>query len=90
MAGLCSVVEHIPLRPGFVVAKRGGSQATKLPELCLGMQDAVVLGQIIKGVPVWEMGSGSRWDGVPYVVYPGNVGGDDALLEVVKKLLRIH
>ena len=89
MAGLCSVVEHIPLRPGFVVAK-GGITSYEVARVGLGMQDAVVLGQIIKGVPVWEMGSGSRWDGVPYVVYPGNVGGDDALLEVVKKLLRIH
>jgi uncharacterized protein YgbK (DUF1537 family) len=37
------------------------------------------LGQILPGVPVWRLGPGSRFPGAPYVVFPGNVGGKNAL-----------
>jgi hypothetical protein len=52
----------------------------------LGVTEAMVLGQILDGVPVWRLGAESRWSGIPYVVFPGNVGGDNALEKVVQML----
>lgn len=85
MEGLCAVVRNMAAPPAFVVAK-GGITSYEVARAGLGMQDACVLGQIIKGVPVWEMGAGSKWKDIPYVVYPGNVGDDGALHRVVSLL----
>jgi uncharacterized protein YgbK (DUF1537 family) len=52
----------------------------------LGVKRAMVLGQILPGIPVWELGPETKFPGLPYVVFPGNVGGPDALKEVVRKL----
>jgi hypothetical protein len=39
-------------------------------------------------VPAWrlESGPGLRHGGIPYVVFPGNVGGPTSLLEAVRAL----
>lgn len=47
-----------------------------------------VMGQILPGVPVWSMTSDSRWPGLPLVVFPGNVGGKEALAEAMIKVRR--
>ena len=44
------------------------------------------MGQILPGVPVWSMASDSRWPGLPLVVFPGNVGGKEALVEALVKV----
>lgn len=36
-------------------------------------------GQILPGVPFGELGPEARFPGMAYVVFPGNVGGPDAL-----------
>ena len=46
------------------------------------------LGQILPGIPVWRLGAESRFSGMGYVVFPGNVGSEMALVEVVEKLAR--
>ena len=33
-----------------------------------------ILGQIAPGVPVWKLGEGSKYPGMPYIIFPGNVG----------------
>jgi uncharacterized protein YgbK (DUF1537 family) len=81
MSGLCSLVAGIRQQPGFLVAK-GGITSIALARSALGCTDAQVLGQILKGVPVWRLGAGSRWKDVPYVVFPGNVGDDESLRKV--------
>ena len=85
MDGLCQVVRGIQEPPGFLVAK-GGITSIALARSALGCQEAVVLGQILKGVPVWRLSAGSRWNGIPYVVFPGNVGNETALRDVVGAL----
>jgi uncharacterized protein YgbK (DUF1537 family) len=47
---------------------------------------AVVLGQVRPGVPVWRLGPETRFPGLPYVVFPGNVGGPETLAEIVAEL----
>jgi len=86
MSSLCRVVGGLDVEAGFLVAK-GGITSIELARSALGVKQARVLGQIIQGVPVWKLGPQARWRRIPYVVYPGNVGADDALLTVVKKLL---
>ena len=44
------------------------------------------MGQILPGVPVWSMAKGSRWPDLPLVVFPGNVGGKQALSEAMIKV----
>ncbi|EKU21683.1 fructose-bisphosphate aldolase, class II [Nannochloropsis gaditana CCMP526] len=46
----------------------------------------MVLGPILPGVPVWECGEESKFPGMKYVVFPGNVGSSQALFEAAQKL----
>ncbi len=86
MAGLCDVVSAIEGRPGFLVAK-GGITSIEIARRALQCPEAEVLGQALKGVPVWRLGAGSKWSDVPYVVFPGNVGDEAALANVTGMLL---
>lgn len=82
---MTSVVKRISARPRYMVAK-GGITASDIATKGLNVKRALVLGQILPGVPVWRLGSESRFPGMPYVVFPGNVGGPDALAKLVKNL----
>jgi uncharacterized protein YgbK (DUF1537 family) len=65
---------------------KGGITASDVATKALRMRRALVLGQILPGVPLWRMGPESARPGLPYVVFPGNVGGPDALSEVLDVL----
>jgi hypothetical protein len=49
------------------------------------MKRARVVGQAATGVPLWESASEDirKWADVPYVVFPGNVGGVETLGDLV-------
>ena len=80
----CSeLVRKIPARPRFLIAK-GGITSSDVAIHGLGMRRALVLGQASPGVPVWEMGPETRHPGMRLVVWPGNVGGPDALRDLVR------
>ncbi len=50
------------------------------------MKRAMVVGQAAPGVPLWRCDeSTSRHTSVPYVVFPGNVGSEDALADLVER-----
>ncbi len=83
--GLIEIVQKIAVRPRYLVAK-GGITSSDTATAGLGVVRATVAGQILPGVPVWRTGGESRHPGLAYVVFPGNVGGDDALVEVVRRL----
>ena len=85
MSSLCRVVSSLSRRPGFLIAK-GGITSMEVARLGLGIKGAAVLGQILDGVPVWRLGKEAKWTGIPYVVFPGNVGDDDALRDTVRAL----
>lgn len=84
--GLVQVVSNLQSRPSFVVAK-GGITSSDVATKGLKIRRATVLGQILPGIPVWRCGAESRFPGLVYVVFPGNVGGETALLESVRKLI---
>ncbi len=83
---LVTIVRGIEARPDFVVGK-GGITSSDVGTRGLGAGRAIVLGQVRPGVPVWSLGPESRFPGMPYVVFPGNVGGPDTLAEIVGELV---
>lgn len=80
-ASLVEIVQQIPVRPRALIAK-GGITSSDLATDALRVRRAEVLGQIAPGVPVWRLGSESRWPGLAYVVFPGNVGTPNTLAQV--------
>ena len=82
---LCGVVRTLTLRPAYIVAK-GGITSHDLAQKGLGCKRATVLGQITPGVPVWRLDQAERFENLPYVVFPGNVGLPETLSELVGRL----
>ena len=83
--GLISILQRIATRPRYLIGK-GGITSSDVATKALNVKRALVLGQILPGVPVWQLGPDSRDPGMPYVVFPGNVGSPDALAKVVTSL----
>ena len=83
--GLIDIVLHIEATPRYILAK-GGITASDIATRALIVKKAMVLGQILPGVPVWQLGSESRFAGMAYIVFPGNVGDEQALFKVVQQL----
>ena len=83
--GLVAIVRSITARPRYLLAK-GGITSSDIATKGLKIKRAMVSGQILPGVPVWQAGHESRWPRLTYVVFPGNVGSATALAEVVTKL----
>ncbi|MBI3945677.1 MAG: hypothetical protein HY321_07150 [Armatimonadetes bacterium] len=82
-AAMAAVVARIERDPRFLLGK-GGITSSDLATEALGVRSARVLGQVLPGVPVWRPGPESRWPGIPFVVFPGNSGTDEAVAEVVR------
>jgi uncharacterized protein YgbK (DUF1537 family) len=84
-AALVDIVRNLPVRPAWVIAK-GGITSSDIATDALDVRRAWVLGQAIPGVPVWRTGPESRWPRLLYIVFPGNVGDDDALAKMIRVL----
>ena len=84
--GVQRLVADLPVEPSFIVAK-GGITSSDIGVKALQVRCANVMGQICAGVPVWETDATSRFPGIPYVIFPGNVGENHTLREAVEKLL---
>lgn len=82
---VAGIAGNLCVRPNFIIAK-GGITSSDVGVKGLGVKKALVLGQIIKGVPVWLTGPESKFPGMPYVIFPGNVGDENALYDAVLKL----
>ena len=82
---LVAIVQKIDERPAWIVAK-GGITSSDVATKALGIRRAEVLGQAFPGVPVWLTGDDSRWPGLVYMVFPGNVGQTDTLAEMMRML----
>ena len=85
MDGMCRIIGSLEHDPAWLIAK-GGITSIEMARTALGVTRATVLGQILPGVPVWKLGPQARWPGIPYVVFPGNVGDERALLRAVGTL----
>jgi uncharacterized protein YgbK (DUF1537 family) len=82
---LARVVAEVTPRPGAVLAKGGITSAVTAAE-GLGAARADVIGPVADGVALWHVAAaGGRC--VPYVVFPGNVGSEESLADLVEAIM---
>ncbi|UCH22158.1 MAG: hypothetical protein JSU83_02625 [Deltaproteobacteria bacterium] len=86
--GLIAILDKVTTKPRYILAK-GGITSSDVATEGLKVKRAMVCGQIMPGVPVWKLGAESLLPGLAYIVFPGNVGDSQSLVEVVNKLKRI-
>lgn len=84
-SALMEVVRRLSHEPRYVIGK-GGITSNDLATEGMDVRAARVLGQIQPGVPVWELGPSSRWPGMPYIIFPGNVGEEGTVADIVRML----
>lgn len=80
-----SIVQRIKVKPSFLIAK-GGITSSDVGTKGLSVKKATVAGQVKPGIPVWLTGNESKFPGLPYIIFPGNVGTKTTLKEVVEML----
>ncbi|MGD2116803.1 MAG: four-carbon acid sugar kinase family protein [Chromatiales bacterium] len=81
-AFLMRLVRNLPSPTGFLISK-GGITSNDTLSTGLELRTARVLGQIRAGCSVVRCPDDHpRFPGLPVVIFPGNVGGDDALTQV--------
>jgi uncharacterized protein YgbK (DUF1537 family) len=81
---LMQLVRNLPPEIGFLVSKGGITSNDTLSE-GLALRTARVLGQVWAGCSVVRCPAGHpRYPDLPVVIFPGNVGGDEALAEVYR------
>lgn len=86
-AGFVSVVNRTlkTFPPRFVIAK-GGITSSDVAAHGLEIRHAIVRGPMLPGiVSLWEPVDGPA-KGIPYIVFAGNVGDDQSLADVTRKL----
>ena len=82
---LIQIVRQLPIPPKFLIAK-GGITSSDIATKALAVRRATVLGQLVPGVSVWRLGPESRFPQLPYIIFPGNVGDSNALLDAFRIL----
>lgn len=79
------IVQRLEVKPSYIIAK-GGITSSDIGTKGLHVKRATVAGQIKPGIPVWTTGAESKFPGIAYVVFPGNVGSKTTLREVAEIL----
>jgi uncharacterized protein YgbK (DUF1537 family) len=64
-----------------VVISKGGITSADVTTIGLGADEATVRGQVLPGVSVWDLDTGTTC-----VIVPGNVGGPQTLVDIVAAL----
>lgn len=81
-----SIIGKLSVKPKFIIAK-GGITSSDVGTKALLVKKARVMGQVKKGIPVWMTGEESKFPGMPYIIFPGNVGEVSTLKEIVEELI---
>ena len=81
-----SIIGKLSVKPKFIIAK-GGITSSDVGTKALRVKKARVMGQVTKGIPVWMTGEESKFPGMPYIIFPGNVGEVSTLKEIVEELI---
>ncbi len=87
-AFLINIVRNLPATLGFLISK-GGITSNDVLSSGLELQSARVLGQILAGCSVVRCPADHpRFPDLPVVIFPGNVGDEQALATVYNRLTR--
>jgi len=62
---------------------KGGITSSDIATRALGIKKARVIGQIRQGIPVWRTGGLHS-----YIIFPGNVGEEDEMKDIIIELGR--
>ena len=81
-----SFAANLKTKPAFIIAK-GGITSSDVGVKALRVKKALVAGQAAAGIPVWKTGPESKFPGLAYVIFPGNVGTETTLKEIVEELI---
>jgi uncharacterized protein YgbK (DUF1537 family) len=83
-SGLAAILARLRDRVDVVVSKGGITSAVNVRE---GLESglAEVVGPLRDGVSLWSVETPERRT-LPFVVFPGNVGGDDELADLVEEI----
>ena len=85
-AFLMDIVRSLPKSIGFLISK-GGITSNDVLSSGLGLAQSRVVGQILPGCSVVKCADDhSRYPGLPVVIFPGNVGGEESLAEAYSVL----
>ena len=79
------MVKKLPVQPSYLVAKGGITSHQILSEGLLVKQSRV-LGQILPGVPVISLPHTHQYSNLPFIIFPGNVGDQNGLVDIFRKL----
>lgn len=79
------VIAGLHRKPKFLIAK-GGITSSDVGTKALKVRKAMVLGQVQPGIPMWRTGPESKFPGLSYIIFPGNVGEADTLKKIVELL----
>jgi uncharacterized protein YgbK (DUF1537 family) len=82
MTALTTAVADL-LGDADVVVAKGGITSAEVASSGIGATSALVLGQVLPGVSVWQVTGRDGRDRL-YVVVPGNVGGPETLVDVLR------
>ncbi|HTT95354.1 MAG TPA: four-carbon acid sugar kinase family protein [Solirubrobacterales bacterium] len=82
--GLAAILAGLRDRVGLVVSKGGITSAVNVRE-GLAADLAEVRGPLRDGISLWSIDTPER-SALPFVVFPGNVGGEDDLAELVDQI----
>jgi uncharacterized protein YgbK (DUF1537 family) len=83
-SGLAAILAGARDRAGIVISKGGITSAVNVREgLASGL--AQVRGPLRDGISLWSVDTPER-EGLPFVVFPGNVGADEDLAELVEAI----
>ncbi|MEM9264853.1 MAG: four-carbon acid sugar kinase family protein [Cyanobacteria bacterium P01_F01_bin.13] len=83
---LMDIVRRLPPDVGFLISK-GGITSNDTLSKGLSLTSARLLGQVIPGVSVVTTGPAHpQFPNLPVVLFPGNVGGDDAVAAAYQRM----
>lgn len=82
---MSEIVAGIRVRPRCVIVK-GGATSYAVATKALNVRRAWSPGQAAPGAPAWILGDETLHPGMPCIIFPGNVGNEDALTNLVTRL----
>lgn len=68
------------------ILTKGGITSSEIITKTLGIREALVLGQLYPGIPVLKVFIPEKFVNLAIIIFPGNVGNQDTLLEIYNKI----